>query len=387
MKSTGRTDRIGRGDPAGRSIVYYVSGHGFGHATRSGEVIRVLQNRRPDIPIHVRSWANPSIFNEMGCRITFHQRRFDIGVIQQDGITMQIPETLKRATAVLDEADLAEPQESEFLRSVQAGCVVSDIPPVALRLAHKAGIPGIAVTNFSWDWIYDGWSAEYPEARPLAERMGRDYTLSDLLLRLPYSGELPAFRNVEDMPMLGRKGRLPVPEVWKRLGLNGDSRPVVLFSFGGMGLKSGDFPELAAIRDYRFVSTFEIRNPAVTLLPELHACHVEYSDLVRAVDVIVTKPGYGIVSECAVNHTRMLYTDRGSFREYDAIMAELPYWNCAAFIDRRKLLAGSCRQELDALMALDPAAVPGAAAAGRAEGAAAAASRILEYFDREKTAR
>ena len=387
MKPNGRTDRIGSGDPAGRSIVYYVSGHGFGHATRSGEVIRALQDRRPDIPIHVRSWADPAIFREMGCRITYHRRRFDIGVIQKDGITMQIPETLKQAAAVLDGADRAEPMEMDFLRQIRAGCVISDIPPVALRLAHKAGIPGIAVTNFSWDWIYDGWRAEYLEARPLAERMGRDYALSDLLLRLPYSGALPAFRNVEDVPMLGRKGRLPVPEVRKRLGLNGDSRPVVLFSFGGMGLRSGDFPELVLIRDYRFVSTFAFRNPAVTVLPELHAQDVEYSDLVRAVDIIVTKPGYGIVSECAVNHTRMLYTDRGSFREYDAIMAELPYWNCAMFIDRRKLLGGSCRQELDALMALNPAAVPGAAAAGKAEGASVAAGRILEYFDREQTAR
>lgn len=369
-----------------RSIVYYVSGHGFGHATRSGEVIRALQERRPDIPIHVRSWADPAIFSEMGCRIVYHHRRFDIGVIQKDGITMRIPETLKQAAVVLDEADRAEPQEMEFLRQIRAGCVISDIPPFALRLAHNTGIPGIAVTNFSWDWIYDGWTDDYPDAALPADRMRRDYARCDLLLRLPYSGTLPAFRNVEDVPMLGRKGRLPVAEVRERLGLNGDSRPVVLFSFGGMGLKSGDFPELKAIRDYRFVSTFAIRNPAVTVLPELHARDVEYCELVRAVDVIVTKPGYGIVSECAVNHTRMLYTDRGSFREYDAIMAELPYWNCAAFIDRRKLLAGSCRQELDALMARDPGAVPGAAAAERAEGAAAAAARILEYFDQENTA-
>ena len=41
-----------------------------------------------------------------------------------------------------------------------------------------------------------------------------------------------------------------------------------------------------------------------------------YEDLVRAVDVVVTKPGYGIISECIANDTALLYTSRGDFREY-----------------------------------------------------------------------
>ena len=34
-------------------------------------------------------------------------------------------------------------------------------------------------------------------------------------------------------------------------------------------------------------------------------------------DVVVTKPGYGIIAECVANDTAMLYTSRGHFVEYD----------------------------------------------------------------------
>ncbi len=42
-----------------------------------------------------------------------------------------------------------------------------------------------------------------------------------------------------------------------------------------------------------------------------------YQDLVAAADVVVSKPGYGIVSECVANGTALLYTSRGRFIEYD----------------------------------------------------------------------
>ena len=39
-------------------LVVYVSGHGFGHATRVGEVLRVLREREPKLPIVVAGGAS-----------------------------------------------------------------------------------------------------------------------------------------------------------------------------------------------------------------------------------------------------------------------------------------------------------------------------------------
>ena len=67
---------------------------------------------------------------------------------------------------------------------------------------------------------------------------------------------------------------------------------------------------------------------------------VAYEDLVAAVDVVVTKPGYGMIAECAANDTAMLYTSRGRFPEYDVLVAGLPALTRAAFIDHDDLFTG-----------------------------------------------
>ena len=58
----------------------------------------------------------------------------------------------------------------------------------------------------------------------------------------------------------------------------------------------------------------------VVLVPEeasFQSTGFRYEDLVAAVDVVMTKPGYGIIAECIAAGTAMLYTSRGEFREYD----------------------------------------------------------------------
>ncbi len=98
-----------------------------------------------------------------------------------------------------------------------------------------------------------------------------------------------------------------------------------------------------------------------------------YEDLVGAVDAVVTKPGYGIIAECASTGTPMLYTSRGVFREYDRLVAGLPQVVRSRFIAQDDLLAGRWSASLDALLAEPAPAAPPAV-----NGADVAAARILE---------
>ena len=49
---------------------------------------------------------------------------------------------------------------------------------------------------------------------------------------------------------------------------------------------------------------------------------IRYEDLVGAAEAVVTKPGYGIISEAIANDTAILYTARGHFPEYDVLVSE-----------------------------------------------------------------
>ena len=94
-----------------------------------------------------------------------------------------------------------------------------------------------------------------------------------------------------------------------------------------------------------------------------------YEDLVAAVDVVVTKPGYGILSECISANRPMLYTSRGQFREYDVLVREMPKYIRCRFIEQPALMSGSWQGTINALLAQPPApetmALNGAAVAAR----------------------
>ena len=78
---------------------------------------------------------------------------------------------------------------------------------------------------------------------------------------------------------------------------------------------------------------------------------VRYEDLVGAAEAVVTKPGYGIISECIANDAAVLYTSRGHFPEYDVLVEEMPKYLRTAFISHDDLFAGKWETHLDKLLA------------------------------------
>lgn len=183
--------------------------------------------------------------------------------------------------------------------------------------------------------------------------------------------------------------------------------PLVLLSFGGYGLQRIDLGGLAGLPDYTIVLTADVTanrrgegagqaTPAtntkardedtkgskgvpanVRMLDEraLYAGGYRYEDLVAAVDVVMTKPGYGIIAECVANGTALVYTSRGRFVEYDVLVREMPRWLRCAFISNEDLLAGAWQRVLDETLAQ-----PAPPEAIGVDGAERAAEMILSRF-------
>src|SRR5213595_544557 len=129
------------------SLVYYVSGHGFGHAVRSAEVIRTLARRRPELRIHLRTSAPPWLFPPVA---SHRSHELDAGVVQPDALRIDPAATLTRAAELARDSEALVATETHFLRRVGARLVVGDVPPLAFLAARRAGLPGVAVANFSW---------------------------------------------------------------------------------------------------------------------------------------------------------------------------------------------------------------------------------------------
>ncbi|MGE0591959.1 MAG: hypothetical protein AB7G23_02400 [Vicinamibacterales bacterium] len=373
------------------AIVFYISGHGFGHASRSIEVINAVLAKRPEVRVGVRTTAPRWLFDlTVKGKVTYGTLECDTGVVQLDALSLDEADTIRRAASFHSDMVTRAASETRVLRELNAGLIVGDIPPLAFAVGAAAGIPSIAMGNFTWDWVY----ADYPRVRlapSLLPTIRSAYARASMALRLPMSGGFESFSTVKDIPFIARHATRSRQEVCKALKLPTD-KPIILASFGGYGLPGLDADALSKLKKYTVLTTAgpaltRSRKEAplagrkgslVTINEEaMYEGGVRYEDLVAAAEAVVTKPGYGIISECIANDAAILYTSRGHFPEYDVLVEEMPKHTRAAFISHDDLFDGRWEPHLDKLLAkAKPKKKP------ETDGADVAAEILLKALDK-----
>ena len=330
-------------------IRYYITGHGLGHASRSCQIINTLRRRRPELSVEVVSTAAPWFFRGfLDKKVEVRPLALDFGVLQQDSLVMREGETLRAYRAFLPERQRLVEREVLSLRAEGVKLVAADIPAAAFAAAAAAGVYAVGISNFTWDWIYAGLAEGRDGYDDVLQSLVEDYRKADLLLRLPFHGEESVIRAVEDQPLVSRVSAYEKGEIRGKLGLPADRR-VGLISFGGFGLKEFDPTPLGRLPDWIFLSETALPDAPANLRP-LPAGDYAYPDLVRAADAVVTKPGYGIVSECLANGTACLYTGRGDFREQALLIEGLRRYGRAREIGNDELRRGHWGAALEGLL-------------------------------------
>jgi L-arabinokinase len=331
-------------------VAFYITGHGFGHATRMGAVATALAARVPDLRLTVISTIPRWLVDlNFPAGTTLRSRALDVGVVQHDSIRLDRAATLQAYGRLLEALPGLIRNEADRLHRDAVDLVVADIPPAAFPIARAAGVAGVGITNFTWDWIYADYVRAHPAFADLVERIREAYAEGDCLLRLPLHGPCDAFRRIRDIPLIARPARRSRAEARAILGLDA-SRPIVLLSFGGFEIQGIDLERVERLDDYLFLTTQPPARPLRNVRLVHLANGLRYPDLVAQADAVITKPGYGIVSECLVNRTRMLYTSRGEFAEYGALVEGLERFAVSAFLSNDDLLAGNWRGPLESLL-------------------------------------
>jgi L-arabinokinase len=343
-------------------IVFYVSGHGFGHASRDVEVINALLAMDPAREVAVRTAASRWLMDlTVRGRVHYHHLECDTGIVQLDSLRLDEDQTIQRARRFMSELPARVDAEASWLRAHDARLVVADIPALGVAAGAAAGVPVAALGNFSWDWAY----AAYPHSEDVVAGIAEAYARADVALRLPMWGGFAAFPHLVDLPFVARHSHRDPADTRRALGLPADGR-LVLVSFGGYGVEGIDLDALTRMSRYVALVSASVpfgpdrrplaeAGPRGSLVPidepAMYAAGFRYEDLVRAVDVVVTKPGYGIIAECLANDTALLYTSRGHFVEYDVLVEAMPKLLRAAFIDHEDLFAARWEPHLDRLLA------------------------------------
>ena len=337
-------------------------------------MIRALRQLDPDIRIHVRTTAPEWLFYHPARPVSYTSQSIDVGVIQPNSLRMDLGATIQACRELHDRLPMLIEQEVRFIKQQKIDLIVGDIPPASFEIAAQADIPSVAITNFTWDVIYRAYADEHPGFIPIIDEMTCFYNKASLALTLPYPCDMSMFPHRETIPWIARLSSLNRTQARAAFGLP-ERESIVLLSFGGLGLADFPWRRLDDFPEYFFVTTGSGQSSSNLLVlddPQRH-----YEDLLRAVDVIVTKPGYGIVADLLAHRLPVLYTERGAFPEYPFLVKALNDLATAEFIPQDVLLSGNIQPYIAALLEKNPAR-----GSVDLNGAAVAAGTILELLDR-----
>jgi len=306
-----------------RTLCYYVSDYGAGHATRSIALIRALLSSYPSLRIIVKSDGPFAFLARSLCdpRVTVMRYRNDISIPLIPSIeAVDIDATESLLCEWHETWDSYIAREVQFCREEGVSLILSDIAPQPFLVADDVGVPSIAISNFSWDAIYEHL---LPGRSGCVSDMRSAYSRASLACILPFHIPMTAFKKSVSVSLLVRAVTVPRQQMRERLGFSEEDR-VIFFNprCPPDQLKPDFFRELARERSIRIVmpSAYAADHPHIIPLPP---DETESQNWIGMCEGVVTRCGYSTVSEAVQAHVPLIVWERPGFCEDMAIASTI----------------------------------------------------------------
>jgi hypothetical protein len=352
------------------TIAYFITPHGFGHASRAAAVMAALAELIPGIRFELFTTSPRQIFTaSLETDFGYHPTLTDIGLVQTSPLAEDLAETCRQLDRMLPFDQGRVDGLAAAMRRLECRLVVCDIAPLGIAAARAAGLPSVLLENFTWDWIYSGYLKAAPGLRPQIEYLSRIFGQADHHIQThPLCRPLPGVR--ETAP-ISRRPRAEVAAVRARLGIPGQDQ-MVLVSMGGVPDRFEFLSRLPQeIEPYLVIPGADGRSrphPKVLLLPT----HSDFyhPDLMAAADALVAKAGYSTVAEACQFGLPFGYVRRPQSPESDALEKFIAGHLPAKAITPQAYADGSWIDDLPELLRMPRTAA-------QVENGAAQAARII----------
>ncbi len=311
-------------------VAFYVTSHGFGHASRIAALVTEFIKFGCDC--YIITDRPKFLFPKENSFCHIIQRKTDTGMIQD---TWKIPSVNKTFSQLIEFWDNREElikQETLFLQEKNIGLVIVDVPYLPILSAKSLGLLVYAITNFDWYFNYVEIVDDSTDSK-IVDILAEIYSIyqsCDKSYILPFSNakSVQALPNQLQCGNLAKYSKPNKKAICQEFKID-SSKKLALITFGGIMSDISYFNNLTARQDYIFLTNSPIgQADNVILLPRDY----DYSLLISSCDVVITKVGYSTLAETCAAGTYLCYATRDNFPEDEPLVAELAnYPHCQHF--------------------------------------------------------
>jgi hypothetical protein len=308
-----------------------VTNHGFGHAVRAACVAAQIRQICPEsVLILVTTAPRWLLESYIPGNFILRPRSFDVGVIQSDSLTMDKVATLEKLNYIRQKQPSIIASEVSFIQQNRVDLILADIPPLAAPIAKAAGIPGLMMSNFGWDFIYRDWGEEFID---IADWISDCFGQCDTLFRLPLHEPMSAFPHIIDVGLTGGNPQYNLDQLKADFKIQTPSEKTILLTFGGLSLAEIPYHNLANFPDFTFI-TFDKNAPNIpNLIRVKHQIqqnqhktdysHIRPVDFMLLCGRIISKPGFSTYAEALRLDIPIISLSRQGFAEAPILEAGL----------------------------------------------------------------
>ncbi|MEI7857821.1 MAG: hypothetical protein WCH85_10000 [Methanomicrobiales archaeon] len=304
-----------------RTICFYISDYGYGHATRSIALIRKILSHYPDCRIIVKSEGPFDLLSKslQDPRISVIRSRNDITIPLLSTGAVDGEKTRILLTEWQESWSDYVAREVQFCKELGVDLILSDIAPQPFLVAEDLGIPSVAISNFSWDTIYQHI---VPAMTEFIDDIRSAYSCATLACVLPFQLPMNAFRKTVTVSLLSREVTVPRNLMREQRGLDEDD--IVVF-FNPRCRVDPPGPEIykkLSEEKIRLImpSASAARHPQIISIP---SSETESQNWIGMCDLVVTRCGYSTVSEAVKAKVPLVVWERPGFIEDTAIAADI----------------------------------------------------------------
>lgn len=296
-----------------KNICFYISDYGFGHASRAIAVVRAITKARPDIKFYLKAdtafdFLKRSLPEK---NIDVIKIKNDIGIIaDKDSFNIDRERTRGELCHWVDSWDEYLEKERSFCRSNHIDLILSDITPQPFIVSRELGIPGIAISNFSWHLIFSRLFGDTYETRRLQDA----YAQADVALVLPFDTDMSVFPRRQNIGLISRDITIDRERMRRMMGVS--SNDLLVYVSTGLydSPRMQDNIRTRDGRNVRFIASANCK-PSIDNVITIPDEEMEIQNYIAMCDLVISKVGYSTVSEATRGKVPMLLFRREGFAE------------------------------------------------------------------------
>lgn len=330
-----------------------LSSHGFGHAAQTAPIVAALRAAVPGLRISVATQMPAGPLEGFLGPVERIGLQVDVALLMDGPMDVRPDATAEAYASFHADWDGRVTCYAALLGELRPDVVLANVPALPLAAAAHAGIPACGLSSLNWAGMYRHYCAGFPDAALIHGQLLDAYRSAPFLLLTPGvpMPDLPRLQRIGPVARLGRDRR---DEIARRIGLRAGER-LALISTGGLPA-SICYDGWEPIPGWHLLVQGDVGGRAD--MTAMAALDMPTVDLIRSVDVVVTKTGYGFFVEAACNGKPTLFMRRVNWPEEPHVSDWLLANAAAIPVDRGELEAGRVGAGLDAVMHLPKPAIP-----------------------------